>query len=143
MEILHRIVYLSSAARALSDSDIETILATARQRNAQDGITGLMLFHDGSFLQVLEGPRAAVEACYARIVSNQRHHQIARMSSKDVDSRIFSEWEMASLPFSQVSREAQDSFHNIRDLQASETMKRAENDPVTKAFLKTFLLSLR
>ncbi len=87
--MLHRIVYLSASRALLDPPAVEALLAVSRRNNAERGITGLMLYHDGSFLQVIEGPKAQVQALYARIAADPRHCQVIEMVSGPAESRAF------------------------------------------------------
>ena len=57
---LHRIVYMSTAVGVLRAEELDRIYLRAKSANARAGITGLLLFYEGAFLQVLEGPAAGV-----------------------------------------------------------------------------------
>ena len=68
-----RIFYISAATRFATARELEDILAVSRERNRADQITGLLLYHDGSFAQILEGPEEAVRNCFERIRADGRH----------------------------------------------------------------------
>lgn len=89
------IIYVSSARRLMKETELETLLAKARERNGQLGITGLLLYRDGNFMQLLEGPEAAVREVYAAIEKDDRHHQVIMLASDHDAEREFSEWTMA------------------------------------------------
>ena len=87
--------YISTARTGLTEADIARILGSARRNNAQCRITG-MLIHDGwRFLQALEGDADSVEAAFARICADARHHAVAVLSRKAVAVREFGDWAMA------------------------------------------------
>ena len=92
---MYRYIYLSTAARPIRPADLEAVLTHAHRNNERDGITGLLMFHDGSFMQFLEGERAAVEACAGRIARNPMHRQMTRVFAGQADRRLFGEWSMA------------------------------------------------
>lgn len=92
---IHRIIYISDAQLPVTPEALEAILATSRQLNADASVTGALLLVDTAFLQVLEGPRAAVEATFERIASDHRHYNVSLVSSAPVAQRGFSEWAMA------------------------------------------------
>lgn len=141
--MLYRLIYLSSASAAFRRSDLDSILRTARDANPPAGITGLLIYHDGNFLQVLEGPRDAVEACYARIEQDPRHYGCARVIAEEVEARIFGDWEMAAIPLEEAPAEAREGFVNLRRLHKSDTLRRASSDPACRVFIESFLLSFR
>jgi len=91
---MHAIAYVSSAAWKLRDEDLELIVAQSRGFNTVSGVTGVLLYCDGLFMQYFEGPGGAVEETYARIRRSQRHRQINEMLSQAITVREFGEWSM-------------------------------------------------
>jgi hypothetical protein len=89
------IAYLSTAARPPDADELEAILAVSRRNNARQGVTGLLCHHDGSFLQFLEGDEASVEAVYARIAEDVRHHSLLRLYRRPISERLFPHWSIA------------------------------------------------
>jgi hypothetical protein len=86
--------YLSSAPVLLTGEDIEKILAASRTNNRRRGITGMLLYCDGNFLQILEGPPDEVEALLRIIAMDPRHRGIIRLFTHQISHRDFSEWAM-------------------------------------------------
>lgn len=74
---------------------MDTILATARQRNATVDVTGALLFTEGRFVQALEGERDNVRATFDRIELDPRHADVQILSSQFSDRRRFKQWSMA------------------------------------------------
>ena len=66
----------------------------ARINNYRQAITGMLLYAEGRYLQVLEGEMESVEALYEHIRSDSRHAQIVRMHSALVPQRLFTHWSM-------------------------------------------------
>lgn len=91
----HRIFYASTATRPMSDEDLREILTLSRANNQRDGVRGALIYHDMSFLQVLEGPQDAVMALWERLEEDPRHHDLFVFQQKDVEEPIFREWTMA------------------------------------------------
>ena len=88
------LVYVSEAAESISKEDLLDILAKSRRANAQAGITGMLLFKDGHFMQALEGEEAAVRDLYARIRRDPRHLRIVTLVEGRRGERIFGDWSM-------------------------------------------------
>lgn len=91
---MYRTVYVSSASRDFEESDIRYILEQSHRNNAARGMTGALLFHEGNFLQILEGERETVEALYALIARDPRHRGVLRLLGYDCDTRLFAQWTM-------------------------------------------------
>jgi hypothetical protein len=94
------IVYVSQAAKAFSTDELAGLLTHSRQRNTDDGVTGLLVyrynpdFTRGNFLQVLEGTDDALEDVWRRISSDPRHHTIIVLDEGTSDTRMFGDWSM-------------------------------------------------
>jgi hypothetical protein len=88
------IAYVSSASLPMRMADLESILARSRVRNAADGVTGALVYNEGSFVQYIEGPQAGLEATWARIRNSSAHGQIIELLNEPVGSRSFANWHM-------------------------------------------------
>jgi hypothetical protein len=78
----------------MTPEELEALLAICRQRNAEAGITGMLLYQNRSFFQVLEGDRKAVESLYAKIAKDKRHLRMTRIISESIEERAFADWTM-------------------------------------------------
>jgi len=88
------IAYLSSASYPYSDGDLATLLMHSRANNGRAGVTGMLLYRDGQFLQVLEGPEDAVRERYERIAADPRHRDVHKLMEETVTERQFPSWTM-------------------------------------------------
>lgn len=91
---LIQLVYKSTATRPMSSEDLEQIIAAARHRNPDNGITGMLFFADGHFMQVLEGEEHQVDATLARVRLDPRHTDLIVTERKVIDERSFGQWSM-------------------------------------------------
>ncbi|EST09814.1 BLUF domain protein [Kalmanozyma brasiliensis GHG001] len=95
-EDLIQVVYTSSAkSRHMPLDEVKQILRASRSNNTALGITGLLLYRDGSFAQFLEGPADAVDSLYDKIERDSRHHGVIRVLRQPVAKRDFRQWSMA------------------------------------------------
>ncbi|MBL8696821.1 MAG: BLUF domain-containing protein [Alphaproteobacteria bacterium] len=92
--MLLQLVYLSTAARLMSDSELATLLDVSRERNAAAGLTGMLLYADGQFMQALEGPAEPLISTYGRIRRDPRHRSLIEMLRQGVPDRSFADWSM-------------------------------------------------
>ncbi len=92
---LHQIIYVSSANDVLDDDTLLSLLETAREANYQHNITGMMLYHDGNIMQVVEGIESSVNQLMNNILQDPRHHGIQILVNEAIAERSFSEWSMA------------------------------------------------
>jgi len=97
---MYFILYVSTAEHPMSDRELVDILDISRRDNEANGITGMLLykesarFGNGSFMQVLEGEKAAVQATYDRIVKDKRHHTILPLETGAIETCGFPDWSM-------------------------------------------------
>ncbi|TWU59990.1 Blue light- and temperature-regulated antirepressor YcgF [Rubripirellula tenax] len=91
---LKQLVYTSSAIASFDPLELEHLLERSRHRNQMAAITGVLLYRDSTFFQVLEGPVDAVDALFQRIESDPRHAKTVVLSSQKIKSRNFGDWPM-------------------------------------------------
>lgn len=91
---LIHLIYSSAAATNFTEAEVTSVLAAARSKNSVHDVSGMLLFVDGSFLQVLEGPTNAVDAIFETISSDSRHSQIVTIIRETIARRDFSDWSM-------------------------------------------------
>lgn len=100
---MRRIVYLSTATHLMSDRELMEVLRVSRDNNARDGVTGVLVYQGGNFIQVLEGDTAAVDTVYARVMKDPRHHSVLHMLDGEASERLFPDWSMAFRPAASLS----------------------------------------
>jgi hypothetical protein len=97
---MHQIVYTSAATERFSSADLERLLLGARKRNRMLGVSGMLVFHAGTFLQALEGEKRAVSEIFASISSDPRHGNIDVLHrGPGFDQRIFGDWSLGFADF--------------------------------------------
>ena len=92
---LFQIVYVSTATTPLSHDELRDLLKGSHERNARAGITGLLLYKDGHFMQALEGEEAPVIALFSKINRDPRHHHVIPLLHGPIEQRQFPESLMA------------------------------------------------
>lgn len=95
MPPLHAIVYVSTAQKLLGPACVRRLLEGARRRNASVGVTGVLLYNDGSFMQYLEGPAEGVQGVYERIQRDCSHRCLIEMLRDTPAERLFAHSPMA------------------------------------------------
>lgn len=89
------LTYVSSATVPFTNRELVSLLARARENNGRIGITGMLLYKDGNFMQVLEGPTAIVRKQLLAIRLDYRHKGLMTLFDQAIESRQFSDWSMA------------------------------------------------
>jgi hypothetical protein len=105
------LVYFNHARRPLDETELLDLLTVARRNNQQNGITGMLLYHDGDFVQALEGPKAVVEAIFERIGVDPAHDGVISTGIAPIKERQFPEWSMGFLPTTALSEVARHSVN--------------------------------
>jgi hypothetical protein len=93
--MLRQVVYISSATQQFSPEVLEELLARARANNERSGITGMLLYHDPSFLQIVEGTRDDVDRLMARIRRDPSHSSLRIVQDESISERDFKSLAMA------------------------------------------------
>ncbi|TVT43747.1 BLUF domain-containing protein [Hymenobacter setariae] len=97
---MHHIIYLSRATKRPTDDELTALLAQARVANAQQNVTGALVYGDGQFMQIIEGEEATLAMLYARLLQDGRHEQVFKFADKPIAQRSFADWSMAFRPVS-------------------------------------------
>jgi hypothetical protein len=95
MNKLFRLAYISAASKPFSKAELRSLLKQASERNAEAGVTGMLLNKEGRFMQILEGSKAAVKTTFGRISKDPRHHGIIVILKESANERDFPGWPMA------------------------------------------------
>lgn len=94
MPDLQAVVYVSTATQLMGASQLESLLIESRDLNLESGVTGVLLYSDGVFMQHFEGTAAAMQATYERIRGSRRHKDIVELLNEGVARRSFPDWQM-------------------------------------------------
>ena len=94
MPKLIHLIYCSTASQKISRKDLADLLAASRSYNEKHGVTGMLLYSEGSFFQVLEGEPPTVDNLYAAISKDKRHKEIVTIIREPIPRRSFGDWTM-------------------------------------------------
>lgn len=94
--MLVRLLYASRAVDTRPEA-IEAILAQSRQHNPSCGITGILCYGGGVFLQAIEGGRMAISALYGLIQKDTRHQDVVLLDYEEILERRFGGWTMGQV----------------------------------------------
>jgi len=136
------LVYVSSAARLFTASELAALLQVSRRNNAALGITGLLLYIGGNFMQALEGEAEAVDALYRTITEDPRHRSVMSLVRAPLQRRLFPDWAMGFKEADALSPELHAEISSFLD-----TVR--ENKPPPKGghpaqrLLQNFALTMR
>ncbi len=93
MTLIH-LIYVSSARQEMDGAGLDRILEASVRNNVSRGVTGMLVYSAGSFMQLLEGEAAAVDEIYRLIGQDRRHHTITLLERAAIKARSFDRWSM-------------------------------------------------
>jgi hypothetical protein len=93
---LERLVYDSTATGSTGSlTNLAVILAQSHRNNARDGLTGVLAAHADRYIQVIEGPREALDSLLRRLEDDPRHERVRLLDRATISERMFEDWTMA------------------------------------------------
>ncbi len=101
--MLVRLMYASRAADSVDQEALLAILRKSKAENSANGITGVLCFSGGIFLQLLEGGRQQVNTLYNRIAADKRHRDVVLLSYEEIGERRFAGWSMGQVNLSRLN----------------------------------------
>ena len=122
---LYHLGYVSTEAAPFSQTDLIELLAVARSSNDERGVTGLLLYREGCFYQVLEGEELSVQKTFSEIEQDPRHHDVRVLFKGETESREFAEWQMGFLNLDGIDLETLNGFSDFltRDAEPQEFLE--------------------
>ncbi len=93
-EQLHQLVYTSKAKLPITFKEITDINTQAKTNNKGKNLTGVLLYQDGCFLQLLEGNKETIHDTFKKISKDRRHNTVKILVDKPVNKRHFPNWDM-------------------------------------------------
>ena len=100
------LVYVSSAVRLFSNEELDQLVRLSQIHNERVGVTGMLLYDGGNFIQLIEGPEASVDKLYEKIGADPRHRQVTTLLQGPLEKRQFEAYAMG--------------FENAADLRGKE-----------------------
>jgi Sensors of blue-light using FAD len=105
------IIYASAESQPFSSKQLTELLAKARQNNQALGVSGLLLYDRGSFLQVLEGEELAVSQLFDKIAKDKRHTRFVMIKRSTIKDRAFADWSMGFVEINAAMARKLDGFN--------------------------------
>ncbi len=126
-DTLFHLIYVSVAAHTFSDDDLKVLLKKARTKNEKLNVTGMLLYRDGLFLQVLEGEEKALDELYGNVISKDvRHKKVWMIYKKPVEKRSFQNWTMG---FNKIEGKQIENLEGFTDFLECPTLDFFNNSP--------------
>jgi hypothetical protein len=131
---MKQIVYVSTAVNKMEEADLVKILDVSRKRNTENQITGLLLYSDGIFIQLIEGAAQDIDQIYASIEKDDRHENVIKLVDRYATHRTFPDWSMGftNLP-------AKNGLELVGYINPTEVVFGNDHNPEVTSVLKTYL----
>ena len=100
-----QIGYVSSSVKPFNNHELHQLLDKARQNNEKLGITGMLLYKDGDFMQALEGDEVKVRSLSAQIAKDPRHRNVTTLADGHCTKREFPDWSMGFRDLNGIDRD--------------------------------------
>lgn len=108
---MRQLLYVSNTSRDLPDVVLDDILTSSRKNNVEAGITGILLYIEGGFMQLLEGDDAALTETFNRISRDRRHWNTTILLDRD-EPRAFGDWSMG---FTRLNKSSEPSAFSLTE----------------------------
>ena len=140
-DALYHLGYVSTEAVKFSEEALVALLSEARSANTDRDVTGLLLYREGSFYQVLEGSESAVMATFQDIEGDPRHKEVRILFNGETDAREFADWKMGFLNLDGVDVETLSGFSDFmtRDAQPQEFLENLSRGKRLALMFRTLL----
>ena len=140
-DALYHLGYVSTEAVKFSEEALVALLSEARNANADRDVTGLLLYREGSFYQVLEGSESAVMATFHDIEGDPRHKEVRVLFNGETDAREFADWQMGFLNLDGVDMDTLSGFSDFmtRDAEPQEFLENLSRGKRLALMFRTLL----
>ena len=129
---LERLVYESRATGSTGSlTNLAVILAESHRNNARDGLSGVLAAHEDRYIQVIEGPREALDSLLKRLEDDPRHRNLRLLDRAPAGERMFEGWTMASARVTPELKRSLDALMG-RDLASPSWILMALRDAVVE-----------
>jgi hypothetical protein len=118
---IYCLVFTSVATRKVSDEDLKGLLVKSRQNNLALNITGMLLYLDPYFMQILEGDESIIDEKFKKILNNEMHHKVSLIYKKPIKERSFSKWTMG---FNKIGIEYFEDAENLIEIYKNDAFKK-------------------
>lgn len=112
---MNYLIYISAASKLMTDADLIKILADSRGNNKAKNITGMLLYGDGTFIQVLEGDEQDIADTYSKIEKDPRHKRLTVLATGELTKRNFPTWSMGFISTNAKEMDELDGYINPKN----------------------------
>jgi hypothetical protein len=132
---MYYLIYISTAVKLLTEEELRSILIASRKKNTAKNITGLLLYSEGVFIELLEGDKMEVILAYKKIEIDRDHKNLIILSTGESTGRIFPDWSMGYMADNKTAVQKMSGYVNPSALNQFE----ADSENPAIVALKTFI----
>lgn len=125
---MYFLIYSSYSSFEFNHGDLKELLVLSRERNKRSGISGMLLFIKGKFIQFLEGEENEVKSLYTKINHDKRHTSVVILREGRIDERLFINWSMAFSPVTPEELASGEGFEKINSSSALQIFTKLSSD---------------
>lgn len=128
-DLIH-LVYISFAGKSLSEKELESLLKEIRKKNAQQNVTGLLLYNNLNFIQVIEGATETIHKIFNAIERDSRHTNVVKLLEEPIKKRAFPDWYMGYRKLTKEQSSSIPGFSNFLNGEDQEKIIRGSTQQV-------------
>ncbi len=132
---LSYLIYVSTESRWLDRIEFNDILSVCTKNNQELDVTGMLLYIEGRFFQVLEGDAEVIQRLFENISKDSRHMDITLVARGPLDRRIFKDWTMR---FKAISKSEFARISGINNFNSLLSQKAADQNNLAWTFARKF-----
>lgn len=134
---MQSLIYLSAATKLFSNTDLLDILTVSRLKNTSLGITGLLIYHEGSIIQILEGDEMQLNLVFDSIKNDARHKNIIKYGNFNIAEKSFPDWSMGFKQISDDNWKKLEGYLDLNEKEKFDWIKNSGNNQTIK-LIKAF-----
>ena len=133
---MYYLVYTSYTHHHMPEDELKSLLKTSVKNNKKLGITGLMLYSEKKFIQILEGEKEVVSGLFEKIKKDSRHDHVTLLIEGTIQQRNYPDWSMAFKSYSGSELMKVLGFEDIEEY--FETHPLTDESHVSSVFMQLF-----
>ena len=137
---MHTLIYHSISQNECSDDELELFLTTIRKKNITLDVTGILLYHDGQIIQILEGEKDTIINLFEEIKIDKRHFGVVELINFKMEDRACRDWSMAFKKASKKDWLKIEGYLNFNsNIQQNILMEQTKNRTYLKMLIDSFV----
>jgi len=138
---MRTITYTSAAKELFSQERLTALLDLAYNANKKHGVTGMLLYNSGTFMQTIEGPDVAIGQLFQNICRDPSHHHLIKVLDEEIDERHFPEWHMGFIDGQKLQAKPMGYTDFLSSPPTADSFRRSNSD--AKKLLASFRDTMR